>query len=76
MKSIHERYADLAPRRMKENPRDEEEQAFADEIAKEDARKIWDHFGSGSDSHRKRVIMLLAEQALKAKQQTPEDAYE
>ncbi len=66
-KTIHERYEDLAPKRMLEEPRDEWEEEFADAEAQQAASKFWDSFGA-KRNHRNRVIRLLAEQAVKSKQ--------
>jgi hypothetical protein len=63
-KTLEQRYADMSPQRIIENPRDEDEQAFADAEAQRDAQRIWDRFGK-SDTHRRRVVMLLAQEALK-----------
>jgi hypothetical protein len=63
-KSLSERYADVDLRRVVENPRDELERQYSEEEAKREAQAIWGRFGKG-ENHRKRVIMLLAHEALK-----------
>jgi hypothetical protein len=63
-KSIHERYADAALSRVIERPRDELEEQYAQEEAQAQAKAIWSRFGN-SENHRRRVITLLAQEALK-----------
>jgi hypothetical protein len=64
-KSLHDRYADLDPKRIVENPRDEQERSFSENAAANEAKRIWDGFGK-SENHRRRVITLLAKEALNA----------
>jgi hypothetical protein len=63
-KSIQERYADADLRRVIEQPRDQIEEDYAQAEAMQRAKAIWDRFGK-SENHRKRVIMLLAQEVLK-----------
>jgi hypothetical protein len=64
-KSLHDRYADTDLRRVVEHPRDELEEEYAQGEALQQAKAIWERFGK-NENHRKRVIMLLAQEALKA----------
>lgn len=63
-KTLSDRYADVDPRRVREAPRDQLERDFADAEAMQEAKRIWDRFGR-DENYRKRVIMLLAQEALR-----------
>jgi hypothetical protein len=63
-RTTQDRYADIDLRRMVEKPRDELEQEYARGEDAQQAKAIWEKFGR-SENHRKRVIMLLAQEALR-----------
>lgn len=58
-----ERYAEVDLRRIVEAPKDALEEEYSNQVANEDARRVWDRLAK-SPRHRERVIRLLAKEAL------------
>jgi len=76
-KTIQQRYQDLSPQRLREQPRDQDEELFAQSEAEETSKAIWDHYFRDKPNHTRRVLEILAKEALGSKQQTmTEDLYD